>query len=850
MTHYIPRVLNTSIAHYKVTAKLGQGGMGEVYRATDTKLDREVAIKILPKDFSEHPERVARFEREAKALARLNHPNVATIHGFEREGDIYFLVLELIEGKTLQERLQQGPMTVEETLEMFQQIAIALEAAHAKEIVHRDLKPANIKIDPEGHVKVLDFGLAKARLSGPSETEDEDATMPDSISPTITSQYTQPGRVMGTAAYMSPEQARGQEVDKRTDVWAFGCCLYEALTGHRPFKGETTSDLMAEILKSDPDFTTLPKETPREVLTMLRGTLEKAPKKRLRDLGDIAISLETSSTLTPAKLGSSQHQNVSKETVHPKTTPNTSPTLWLKVVGSIILALGFAYAVIDLLMGFGEGTPPPESKGLESIHSVAVLRIEPIGGDTDLAVVANGLEADIRQQLSRIQALEKHPPWRTVEKLAKSEKTEAEIANELGVDALVDGRLYRIDDQIRLNVSLVLNGNPARIVWETNLVSVNPKALESQTVLTLHEQFGVPLNEFERDFLERGAYVSIEAYTEYHKGIDALDVLGFENAKTVVQHFANAIIMDPGFLPPYIQQAWALWWPTIYGEKNTTSEQAFLQAFKILDQAQLKFPEESIIQITRDFFGMVSDFKFKQAKESLQTALLNAPDDPDLQFMNLWYLVFIESRYPEALLNIRKSITSDPNRIAFQDALAEVYTFMENEEEALKENSKIAGENQEDFDRLINNAFSHKLLGNFSLALNFAHQAIAVSKNHPASLAVLAEIHAAMGQEKEARTLLKRVETMRKEGQAIPHNWNARVEAQLGDTQAAASSLRAAYENREGWSFLYSMRYPPFVRLMANEPAYWELVHEMKYPNFPINHPLYELEQKMRYSAR
>ena len=212
----------STIAHYQITTKLGKGGMGEVYRATDTKLGREVAIKVLPEAFAQHPERLARFEREAKALAKLNHPNIAAIYGFDQHEGQWFLVLELVEGEDLSVRLKRSPLALDQALGIFQQIAEALESAHEKGIVHRDLKPANIKIDPQGSVKVLDFGLAKARFSSGPESVEMNASTVDQMAPTITGEFTMPGKIMGTAAYMSPEQSRGQDVDRRTDVWAFG----------------------------------------------------------------------------------------------------------------------------------------------------------------------------------------------------------------------------------------------------------------------------------------------------------------------------------------------------------------------------------------------------------------------------------------------------------------------------------------------------------------------------------------------------------------------------------------------------------------------------------------------------
>ena len=258
--------------------------MGEVYRAIDKNLGRHIAIKILPAAFAEDKERMARFEREAKLLAVLNHPNIAAIYGLEESEGRRFLVLELTEGETLQARLNRGPLPVEEALETCRELAEGLEAAHEKGIIHRDLKPGNIMITPEGKVKILDFGLAKA-YGG--ETTGVDIEK----SPTITAQMTEPGVILGTAAYMSPEQARGRSVDKRSDIWAFGCILYECLTGSRAFHGETVSDTLAHILKGEPDWAALPQGTPLPIKTLLHRCLQKDPRNRLHDVSDLRIEI-------------------------------------------------------------------------------------------------------------------------------------------------------------------------------------------------------------------------------------------------------------------------------------------------------------------------------------------------------------------------------------------------------------------------------------------------------------------------------------------------------------------------------------------------------------------------------
>ena len=287
LTSQLALTPGTRLGVYDITAPIGEGGMGQVYRATDTTLGRNVAIKILPDAFANNPERLARFEREAKTLASLNHPHIAAIYGFEKSAGMHALVMEFVEGEDLSQRIAGRAIPIDEALPIAKQIAEALEAAHQQGIIHRDLKPANIKVRADDTVKVLDFGLAKAMEPA------ADSSPSLSLSPTITTPaMTHAGMILGTAAYMSPEQARGKTVDRRTDIWAFGAVLYEMLTGTRAFGGDGVQDTLAAIMRDEPDWARLPATLSPALATFIRRCLHKDPRQRIHDIADVRLALE------------------------------------------------------------------------------------------------------------------------------------------------------------------------------------------------------------------------------------------------------------------------------------------------------------------------------------------------------------------------------------------------------------------------------------------------------------------------------------------------------------------------------------------------------------------------------
>ncbi len=411
-------MIGATLSHFKITAKLGEGGMGEVYRAEDTKLGREVAIKVLPDAVASDPERLARFEREAKVLASLNHPNIAAIYAIEsveakdaatlhlapqEEGQaalgegsqhpVHFLVMELVEGEDLKERLERGALPYSVAQPMAMQIAEALEAAHEKGIIHRDLKPANIKVTPEGQVKVLDFGLAKALAPESVTGTDGDRNLsPLSLSPTLTAQMTQAGVLMGTAAYMSPEQARGQQIDQQADIWAYGAVLYEMLTGRGAFPGATVTDVMAAIVTQEPSWDALPPETPWHIRELLRLCLAKDPHDRIHDIADARLMLTSPA---PPKTESSPTET-------PKTWRRLLPWAVAALMASI--AAGFALSGRDQV---AESSPvsrfsitlPPQF----FIQAREVLALSPDGSKLVMVGVEDGVQALLLRELGSSQ---------------------------------------------------------------------------------------------------------------------------------------------------------------------------------------------------------------------------------------------------------------------------------------------------------------------------------------------------------------------------------------------------------------------------------------------------------------
>ncbi len=434
--------MGSRLGVYAILDPLGSGGMGEVYRARDTRLGREVAVKALPEEFSRDPKRLSRFEREARMLAALNHPSVAAIYGLEEADGTQFIVMELVPGETLSEKLSRGARPLEESLGIARQIAEALEAAHERGIIHRDLKPANIKVTPDGRVKVLDLGLAKA-FDAKSTDSDSDA----SRSPTLALEGTQPGVILGTVEFMSPEQARGKPVDKRTDIWAFGCVLYELLCGRRAFTGETATDVLAAIVTTEPRWDFLPKETPPRVRDLLGRCLQKDPNHRLRDIGDARIDIEE-------VLGSLRGRS---GVLAPLPRRRLSGRLAATAVAAVAIA---AAAFLWLSRPRPAATAPrPATRFL------AVLPFKDLSGRPEGQLLGDAFAETMSTRLARVPGLQV-VTWRAMDQFAAGETDLRRVARTTGASLVVSGAIQRGGDRLRITCSLLRAPEGVQIAGE------------------------------------------------------------------------------------------------------------------------------------------------------------------------------------------------------------------------------------------------------------------------------------------------------------------------------------------------------------------------------------------------
>lgn len=523
-------LIGRTLGHYRIVEKIGEGGMGVVYRAEDTTLKRQVALKVLPADFTSNQERLERFQREAETLAALDHPNIVTIHTVEEIEGVYFLTMQLVHGRPLSELIPKSGMPLERLFELAIPLADALAAAHENGVIHRDLKPANIMATSEGRLKVLDFGLAKLRKEVPPAEATELPTEP----------LTQEGRVVGTAPYMSPEQLEGKALDARTDIFSLGVVLYEMALGQRPFSGESSVSLISSILKETPrTVDTLRGDLPHHLGRIIAHCLEKDPKRRYQSAIDVRNELDGL-----RKEIESGTLSVSRESVKRHVGPSR---LWWWVAGSTL-----AFLVAATLVGvqiFRRDREEPPTAEPPPIDSLAVLPFDNLMGDLDQDYFVDGMHEALISELAQIDALAVISR-QSVLRYRDTDKTIPEIAQELGVSGVVEGSVFRADGMVRITAQLIGVIPTERHLWaksyERDLQDV--LSLQREVAQAIATQVNVTLTSAEKARFDCGRQVEPEAYDYYLRGNQYFNRgLGGPDILIAVEMYELAVARDPTF---------------------------------------------------------------------------------------------------------------------------------------------------------------------------------------------------------------------------------------------------------------------------------------------------------------
>ena len=713
---------NSSISHYRIVSKIGAGGMGEVYLAEDTKLDRQVALKILPQEFAQDSDRMNRFVREAKSASALNHPNIITIHEVGEVEGTHFIASEYIQGETLHTRLKQTPLDLRTTLDIAIQIASALNAAHKAGIIHRDIKPENVMIRPDGVVKILDFGIAKLSTKRAEPTDEEAATA-------LKQQGTSPGVIIGTANYMSPEQARGKDVSAQSDIFSFGIVLYEMVTGQRAFIGENAVDVIGAILHKEPTpLNQLAPELPHEIERIINKTLRKDPDVRyqtagdlLTDLKDAKQELEFQDKLERTVVPQSQRPNT--QTIFPPATdgqrPSTLPTSSAEFITQEVkkhkLGVMVGSLLVVALLGVGLWFFYFRvSAANKTISSIAVLPFQNKSSDADTDYLSDGLAESLIYRLSQLPNL-KVSPTSAVMRYKGKELDAQLIAKELGVQAVMSGRMIQRGENLSISVELVDAANN-KIIWGEQYERKMSDLLATQREIatTITEKLQLKLSGENAKGITKKYTESNEAYQLYLKGRYLWNQRTGESLKRATEAYNKAIEKDPGFALAYAALAetyvlFANYEVASPADSMPQSKAAALRALELDDSLAEAHSALGwyLCQYEFDWIGGEKEFRraielnpnyatahqwlasvFAQTKrfDDAQAEIKRAADlDPlsPIIAVNVAFNLWEARRYDEALKEFDRTLSLHPDFTVAQQGLCWTYSAMGKSELAI-----------------------------------------------------------------------------------------------------------------------------------------------------------------------
>ncbi len=750
-----------TLSHYRLVEKIGEGGMGVVWKAVDTTLDREVAVKLLPGAFSQDPERLRRFKREAKAVAALNHPNIVTIHSVEEAEGVHFITMELVGGRPLSRLIPRDGFPLDRFFALAAPLTDAISAAHQQGITHRDLKPENVMVTDEGRLKVLDFGLAKLA---------EGAPVGVSESQLPTASATEPGRILGTVAYMSPEQAQGKQVDQRSDIFSLGVVLYEMATGRRPFQGETHADLLASILRdTPPTVVELNPALPRHLGRIVAHCLARDPKRRFQTALDLRNELE---------------------------------------------ALNEELALAGAPRRRGADIP-------EDLHSVAVLPLENLSGDSTQDFFADGMTEALITDLAKIGAL-KVISRTSVMQYKGVKKPLKEIARELGVGAIVEGSVLRAADRVRITAQLIEASTDKHLWAESyNRELSDVLTLQSEVARAIAREVKVKLTPEDRERLAGVRPVDPVAHDAYLKGRFCWNRRTGDALRQGIEHFNRAFEQDPTYAMGYVGLADSYLMLERYSVQppKEVMPKAKAAAMRALEIDERIGEAHASLAMVRYYF----DWDWPAAEESFRRSIELKPGYATAHHWFAWYLAGM-GRDDEAIARFAQALELDPLSLIIQTNIGTHNYFARRLDRAIEQLRKTI-----ELDR--NFVVAHQWLGRalelqglYEEAISHLRTALALSPEDNESAASLAHAYGLAGRHAEAREILAQLEN-RKETSYVPPYWIAVVCLGLGLHDETLHHLERAYEDRFDW--LTDLGVEPMFDPLRPDPRFQDLLHRI-----------------------
>ena len=833
-----------SLSHYRIVSKLGAGGMGEVYLAQDTKLDRKVALKILPADLAANQDRMRRFTQEAKSAAALNHPNIATIHEIGESDGVNFIAMEFIDGATLREKIHQDQTDLRKLLRYLQHVAEGLAKAHAAGIVHRDLKPDNIMITRDGHAKILDFGLAKLveqrPMSGRDSSEVATAVMP---------QHSSPGTVMGTVGYMSPEQAQGKtkDIDQRSDIFSFGCILFEAATRKKPFEGESViKSLHMVVYEPAPPIADFNPSAPSELQRIVRRCLAKDPDERYQSIKEVAIELkELRRELEGAGIDTTVPPPARSETTRPTAADPrrsessgpafSSPSSSLQTPASsaeyIVTGIKqhkiFAVIVVLVLVagsiGLGLFWRARNSTAEGTINSIAVMPFVNASGNSDVEYLSDGITESLINSLSQLPNLSVKGRS-TVFRYRGKDITPQQIGSELSVQAILNGRVVQRGEQLTLSLDLV-NARTGDQIWGQQYIrkASDIVSLQAQIANEISQKLRTDISGEDRQKLIKGSTANPEAYQLYLKGNYFAARYTKDGLQKGIEYFNQAIALDPNYALAYNGLAYyyivANEWYLAPREAMPKAKEAAKKALAIDETLAVAHASLAVVLDWHDWDWVTAEPEYKRALEL-------DPNDPRSHQFYSWFLAE-HGRVEEAIAEAKRAQQLDPISPEQGIYLGQVLLFLRHYDEAIEALRKTAELDQTFWlsHNFLGRAYEQK--GRLPEAIAEFQRAIQLEPAAAENRSMLGHAHAVSGNKVQALKMVDDLKELSKTSYVPPYNI-AIVYAGLGEKDQAFAWLDRAFSERSG--YLTWLTTDPQLDVLRSDPRFADLVRRVGLP--------------------